>query len=141
MPATELQPLTISDHGESLAFISTFISRYSQGDKGKRMMGNSKINPQPNQIEEEKGKNRAHTLNTKRVGGDLGKSSSPITSPGRKLSPISQAHGRVKSALSDSDERFHSWHLNVCRKHSTLMVRRWGSTIKFFSAALGTVVP
>lgn len=42
-----------------------FISRYSQGDKGKRMMGNSKNNPQPNQIEEEKGKNRAHTQHQK----------------------------------------------------------------------------
>lgn len=84
MLATELQPLDISDHGESLAFISTFIRRYSQGEKGKRMMGNSKNNPQPNQIE--KGKNRAHTLTSKREGGNLGKGSYPITSPGRKLS-------------------------------------------------------
>lgn len=86
MPATELQPLNISDHGESLAFISTFVSRYSQGEKGKRMMGNSKNNPEPNQIEEEKGKNRVHTRTSRREGGDLGKGSYPITSPGRKLS-------------------------------------------------------
>lgn len=50
MLGTKLQPMNISNHGLSLAFILTFINQYFQGAEGKRMMGKSKNNPQPNQI-------------------------------------------------------------------------------------------
>lgn len=66
--------MNISKDGISLAFILTFINQYFQGTKGKRMMGKSKNNPQPNQIEgqEEKGKNKTHT-NTQKGGRKPGK--------------------------------------------------------------------
>lgn len=68
MLGTKLQPMNISNHGLSLAFILTFINQYFQGAEGKRMMGKSKNNPQPNQIEgrEEKGKSKTHTNTPKR---------------------------------------------------------------------------
>lgn len=54
---------------------------------------------------------------------------------------ISWVQGRVNSTHYGSDERFNSHHLNVCKKHSTPIVRRWGRIIKLVSAALGIIIP